>query len=356
MEEEEVESSHFTIEIPEQKNLKNVSFSGGGFRGLAFLGCVKALQEKELIKDVKSFAGSSVGALIATLVVCGVDYAYLKEVAVGACQFFGTFKLDFVSLLTRGNASRFGSSFGLYQTADLRDYLKTCIQNALHVDYDVTFSDLFARNPVELIITASCLETKTPFYFSHSTTKDTPISEALAISCSIPLLFGKSKYEDKTLVDGCLIEKLPMQCWPQEEIDFTMAFLLNSSTNAIHTNTLTDYIHALQTSVATSQDDGYLSKYKNAITNINSGNMVTHGRIPSPEEVNKVIYAAYFQTLSELARRNFIEEYSIPKSQEISNLILSEESIVIEKDADNSLINTLVVILLIISIIKVISI
>ena len=146
-----------------------------------------------------------------------------------------------------------------------------------------------------------------------------------------------------------------MQCWPQEEIDHTMAFLLDSKDRAIKTNTFLDYIHALESSLSMSQDDAYLSKYKNAITIINSGSMVTHGRIPSPEEISKVIYAAYFQTLSELSRRNFIDEYSIPKSQEISTLILSDDLFVPIQSQGFGLIRSLVVVLLVAAIFRIIT-
>ena len=348
------DDSQFSIDIVEQRFLKNISFSGGGFKGLAFLGCVKALQEKDVLHNVKSYAGSSVGALIATLVVCGADYAYLREVSVGACQFFSNFKLDILSLLTRSHVNRFGSSFGVYKTEDLRNYIRTCIQNVLNIDHDITFAELYARNPVDLIVTASCLETQTPFYFSHNTTKDTPVSEAVSISCSIPLLFGKNVYENKTLVDGCLIEKLPMQCWPQEEIEYTMAFLIKTNKeNIIRTNTFSDYIHAIEISLEANIHDAYFTKYKNAITVINSGSIVTHGRVPLPEEISKVIYAAYFQTLSELSRRNFIDEYSVPKSQEISSLILSDALPYPNSSNDKSLIQILMIILLVVSILKV---
>tara|TARA_Y100000768_G_scaffold260913_1_gene198711 strand:+ start:2343 stop:3410 length:1068 start_codon:yes stop_codon:yes gene_type:complete len=350
------EESHLSIEIPEHTYLTNISFSGGGFRGLAFLGCVKALQEKDVLKNVTSYAGSSVGAFIATLVVCGADYQYLKDVATGACQFFGNFKMDIFSILTSG--TRLGSSFGMYRTEDLREYLKTCIQNVLKCENDPTFEDLYARNPVELIITASCLETRTPFYFSYSTTKDTAVSEALAISCSIPLLFGKNMYDNKTLVDGCLIEKLPMQCWPQEEIENTMAFLLESKERKINTNTFIDYIHAIESTMLMPQEDGYISKYKNAITTINAGNLASHGTMPTAEEISRVIYAAYFKTLSELSRRNFIDEYSIPKSQEISTLIMAEESSILQGgplEKQTSFITTLIIILLIVTIVKIIT-
>ena len=85
--------------ILDQKYIKNLSFSGGGYRGLSFLGCVKALQEKEVLHNVKSIAGSSVGAIVATLVVCGSEYSYLKEVALGITKFFGNFKFDLLTLI-----------------------------------------------------------------------------------------------------------------------------------------------------------------------------------------------------------------------------------------------------------------
>lgn len=351
---EGADDSTISLGLHEHKPLKNLSFSGGGFRGLAFLGCIKALQEKDVIFNVQSYAGSSVGAFIATMVVCGADYNYLKEVSVGACQFFATFKMDIMSILKNSSFFSFKTNYGMYKTEDLREYIKKCIQNVLKCDDDPTFSDLYKINPVELIITASCLETKTPFYFSHETTKDTPISEALAISCSIPILFGKNVYDDKTLMDGCLLEKLPMQCWPQDEIENTMAFLLDSSDRKIATNTFTDYIHALESLISQSQDSNYKTKYKNAITFINSGNMVSHGTIPSSTEINRVIYAAYFQTLAELSRRNFIDEFSVPKYQEISSLIMSEDDFnFIQNQPEHSTIKLLIIVLLIVTILRV---
>jgi len=346
------ESSSFSIEVAEQRHLMNLSFSGGGFRGLAFLGCVKALQEKELVHSVKSFAGTSVGAIIATLLVAGADYNYLKEVSLGACNFFSNYKLDFLSMIKRGSVNQLRSTFGVYKTDDLREYIKKCLQNVLQIDYDITFDELYSRNQVDLIITASCLETSTPFYFSHKTTKDTPVSEAVAISCSIPFLFNKNIYDNKTLVDGCLIEKLPMQCWPQEEIDYTMAFLLKSS-RPNSTDTLSEYINALQSSISLSIDDSYMMRYRNAITVINSGNIMGHGVMPSTEEINKVIYAAYFQTLSELSRRNFIDECTIHQAHEISSLIVTDDHSK-KKEYEYAIIEILIIILLVVIILKVI--
>lgn len=337
----------------DQKYIKNLSFSGGGYRGLSFLGCVKALQEKEVLHSVKSIAGSSVGSIVATLVVCGSEFSYLKDVAIGITKFFSHYKFDLYTLLTRGSNMR--NSYGLYNTESLRAYVRDCIQKTLDVNYDITFQDLFSINPIELIITASCLETQTPFYFSVNTTKDTPVSEAIAISCSIPFLFGKTEFDNKTLVDGALIEKLPMQCWPQDEVDYTMAFLIQQTPEtAKRATSFNEYIHQIETSIFSQRDDNYINKYRNSITLINAASIPAFGEPPGSDEVNKVIYAAYFQTLSELARRNFVDEDLVPKSQEISSLIISDYSS--EHVLEYPMIRLLVVILLIVSILKIISI
>ena len=312
------ESIDITID---QKKLRNVSFSAGGIKGIAFIGCVKALQEKDLLSDIQSFAGSSVGSLISTLIVCGADYNYLKDASLGACKFFSNFKIDIFSLF---KLNLLQSEYGIYKNEELRNYLRSCIQDVLKIDYDLTFKDLYAINPVDLIITASCLETQTPFYFSHHTTGDTPVSEALTISCSVPLLFSRSIFQNKTLVDGCIVEKLPMQCWPQEEIENTMAFLIQSN-GTTNTQNFSNYLNAIESTISSTINSNYLSKYKNSITMINPGNIVACGVMPNTYDMNKVIFASYFQTLSELERRGFIDEDVVPKSQEVSQIIFNDE-------------------------------
>src|SRR5437870_13873229 len=46
-------------------------FEGGGIKGLAYIGVLQALEEKNLLKDVKWVAGSSVGAMTALMVALG---------------------------------------------------------------------------------------------------------------------------------------------------------------------------------------------------------------------------------------------------------------------------------------------
>ena len=50
-------------------SVKGLVFSGGGLRGFAFIGCIKALEESNIsLKNIEFLAGCYIGAIIATLI------------------------------------------------------------------------------------------------------------------------------------------------------------------------------------------------------------------------------------------------------------------------------------------------
>ncbi len=49
-------------------------FSGGGIRGLAYVGCLKALEEFHVLPQIESYVGTSIGAIFALLL--NLDYCY----------------------------------------------------------------------------------------------------------------------------------------------------------------------------------------------------------------------------------------------------------------------------------------
>ena len=61
------------------KNIDNIVFSTGGVKGIVFIGCIKSLEENQLLNHVKTFAGSSIGALIAMMMCIGYTSDQMKE-------------------------------------------------------------------------------------------------------------------------------------------------------------------------------------------------------------------------------------------------------------------------------------
>ncbi|MCK5177293.1 MAG: patatin-like phospholipase family protein, partial [Candidatus Aenigmarchaeota archaeon] len=79
-------------------------FAGGGVRGTAYVGALKALEEMEI--EISGLAGSSVGALFASLVAVGytqeeiknlfydINYQIFKDLYIPFGKDFGFFKGD----------------------------------------------------------------------------------------------------------------------------------------------------------------------------------------------------------------------------------------------------------------------
>ena len=52
----------------------NLVLSGGGIRGILHLGAIKTLNEKNIFKNIKNYAGSSAGSMISLLLSIGYTY------------------------------------------------------------------------------------------------------------------------------------------------------------------------------------------------------------------------------------------------------------------------------------------
>ncbi|MGH7227223.1 MAG: patatin-like phospholipase family protein, partial [Gemmataceae bacterium] len=63
------------------KPVGEITFSGGGGKGVALPGAIKALEEKGILKDAKTITGASVGSMTAALVACGITADEFTKVA-----------------------------------------------------------------------------------------------------------------------------------------------------------------------------------------------------------------------------------------------------------------------------------
>lgn len=61
--------------------VREITFSGGGGKGMALAGAVKALQENDVLKDAKVITGASVGSMTAALVAAGITADEFTEIA-----------------------------------------------------------------------------------------------------------------------------------------------------------------------------------------------------------------------------------------------------------------------------------
>ncbi len=175
-------------------------FGGGAIRGLAYLGALRAM--KELGISVKSFAGSSVGAVFATY--ASLDYTYEEFQEIFKEVNFDLFR-DVRFDLTKKFAISKGEHF--------LDWIRTGIEKKFYKENyqkgqnpPVTFKDI----DKDFFVITTNINGCNPYIFSKYTTPDFEVAQAVRISTSLPGLLEPFEYEKNVLIDGDIMKSWPM--------------------------------------------------------------------------------------------------------------------------------------------------
>ncbi|KAA5547951.1 patatin-like phospholipase family protein [Adhaeribacter rhizoryzae] len=171
-----------------------LTLSGGGARSFAHLGVLKALAELQLSVDIIS--GTSSGAIVAVLYGIGLSPEEIFQKVT---------ETKFMRLIRPGF-----SRYGLINLTQLEDTFKPYLA-------DKTFADLTPK----VIISATDINRGTTVYFSKG-----EIIKPLVASSALPFLCQPISYQGHLLVDGGLLNNLPVECLTGYA-DFTIGVHVN---------------------------------------------------------------------------------------------------------------------------------
>jgi NTE family protein len=153
--------------------------SGGGARGFAHLGVIKALEEVDIIPSIIS--GTSAGAIVAAFYAAGFNPEEIIEIALQG-NFF-----SFSNLLLNKS--------GLFKMQSFEKIYKTHFKQ-----------NLIEKLPIPICITATdIIKGKSKYFTSGS------ISKALLASSCLPMVFEPIKYNDTLYLDGGILNNLPVE-------------------------------------------------------------------------------------------------------------------------------------------------
>lgn len=170
-------------------------FGGGAIRGMAYIGTIRALEELGIEYDI--IGGSSVGAIIASLVACGYKSYELENLFMKVS--FDLFKDIHLGI---------GKSFAISKGEIFLEWLNTLLakKNEKVHGQPIKFKDI-NKNLVIITTDITCFRSKE---FSTAETPDFEIAQAIKISSSMPGLMAPYKYKESFLVDGDLQKASPM--------------------------------------------------------------------------------------------------------------------------------------------------
>lgn len=183
--------------IPSLKNKKiGLALGGGATLGAAHIGIIKALDEANI--PIHCVSGTSIGALVATFFAFDKNYDSIHDIA--------------VNMTWKDVAKISISKYGLFANAKIEHFIKNHIGN-------VTFKE--AKIPMAFVAT-NILNGKKIIL------KEGSIAKAVAASCCIPGIFKPVEINNLSLVDGGLVENVPISPLQKMEVDFIIAVDLNS--------------------------------------------------------------------------------------------------------------------------------
>jgi len=183
--------------MPRKEKTVSLVLGSGGARGLAHIGIIQWLEERGYA--IESISGCSMGALIGGVHACGKLDTFIDWVC-------AIDKLDIVRLLdvSWGKA-------GLVDGDKVIDTLKDLVGDRQIEDLPIKFTAVAAdiKREKEIWITSGSL------------------FDAIRASISLPLFFTPARYGSMLLLDGGILNPVPIAPTFEDKTDMTIAVNLN---------------------------------------------------------------------------------------------------------------------------------
>lgn len=184
--------------------------SGGGIKGIAHIGAIKALEEANIHFDYIS--GTSSGSIVATLYAVGYSPDEIYDIFAKYANNIKYFdSINFKKMLKNIFTGKGLNIDGLNSGKEINRLItKFCskkkISNINQIKMPLLIPAVNIYNE-ELIVFSNNILTNSKDDIKYINSVD--IGTAVQASCSYPGVFSPCKYENKLLIDGGITENLP---------------------------------------------------------------------------------------------------------------------------------------------------
>jgi NTE family protein len=230
-----------------------LALSGGGARGLAQIGIIKVLDEEGIKFDL--ICGTSMGGLIGGLYASGMPIDSLGKVALALdwAEFFSNRPMRSTQFITqkeygentiltlRFRGTKVHIPSGVTTGQKLNSFLAQVTSRS-----DYIYNDSFDSLPIPLRICAVDLVSGNEIIFRNGS-----LGDAMRATTSFPLAFAPFELHDMLLVDGGLLEPIPVQTAINEGADFVIA--VNTTSDILGIDDINDPIDIINTTTTIMQ-------------------------------------------------------------------------------------------------------
>ncbi len=194
-------------------HFRNLLFEGGGVKGIAYVGAMKRLENRKILKSIERVGGTSAGAINALLL--GLNYSFEQIKDILSILNFNNFLDDSWGIVR--DTTRLISEYGWYKG----DYFRNWIADLVHQmtgNSDATFYDCKKQGFRDMYFVGTNISTGFSEVFSFEHTPRTCVADAVRISMSIPLFFAaKRSLRGDVYVDGGVLDNYPIKLFDRKK-------------------------------------------------------------------------------------------------------------------------------------------
>jgi NTE family protein len=287
-----------------EHEINKLVFSGGGVKGLVYIGVLKRIEElilernkEELSVDfdelkckipkfnINTICSVSAGSMFALIYL--LKYSYIEMLEEILNKNFK--KLRNIKVLNFVNTYGLDSGYGIIQWLE-------SLMNKKGVNPNITLSEFYKLNNVDFQIMATNLNKYCYKKFNYKESPDLRVLDAIRMSISVPFVFSAINYENDIYVDGALIDNYPIKELDNLENVLGVKIVNDGEINNINNtiNDLESYIlNILKCYVVQKEKSTIKDEYKRCTVYINVENINAINIDITAEEKYKLIEIGY---------------------------------------------------------------
>ena len=198
----------------------NLLLSGGGLKGLLHLGALKALEERNLLKNIKNYGGASAGSIIGLLLCIGYNYNDIMIIIL---------KINMNKFYDISDVFELLDIYGLMNWDPCERFLRLLLETKFKKKY-ICFKELYELTNKTLHINAINVNTNEEIIFNYTNSPDIDIVDACLASSSLPFLFSPKIINDNYYIDPFTVNNCPCNIF-SHDLENTICLSINDFLN-----------------------------------------------------------------------------------------------------------------------------
>ena len=186
-------------------NITHLVLSGGGMKGVIFIGALRYMYIENLHKNITHIAANSIGSFVALFITFKLTIEEIEQII------YDSKDDNNLCYIPTKNYYKIISELGLCSITYFMEHLKKLLRIKYPDMKDMTFKEVSKRFGINLYFSTTNINRCENRIFSIDDTPDISVFTACEASMSIPLIFNPVFIEDEYYYDGAFTNNFPIK-------------------------------------------------------------------------------------------------------------------------------------------------